>query len=114
MITGRFDESRGEPQVIAEDLRLDFNAISADDNLPERIDESQPVWALAEDEPALGCEKRARSGSGQRFRHRRSRFLPLKTNMRMTILRLIGKRLKRMEARMRTRTNRSGSMATDH
>ena len=51
LITGRFDESRGEPQVIAEDLRLDFNAISADDNLPERIDESQPVWALAEDEP---------------------------------------------------------------
>ena len=52
-IVGRYDDSRGEPQIIAEDLSIDFNMVSAADEPAAFPDESIPVWAMA-DEPSSG------------------------------------------------------------
>ena len=51
MIKGRYDDSRGEPQIIADDLRRSFDAIAPDADAPATPHESSPVWALADEEP---------------------------------------------------------------
>ena len=48
-VRGRFDDSRGDPQVIAENVTIDFNSFSAAGDAPMEMDESLPVWAMAED-----------------------------------------------------------------
>ncbi|MCY4540356.1 MAG: DNA polymerase III subunit alpha, partial [Chloroflexi bacterium] len=50
-VTGRFDESRGDPQVIAEKVTVDFNSASADVDTPIDLDDSMPVWAMVEEAP---------------------------------------------------------------
>ncbi|MCY4073684.1 MAG: DNA polymerase III subunit alpha [Chloroflexi bacterium] len=50
-VTGRFDDSRGDPQVIADDVTIDFNAFSADGDMPVDMDDSMPVWAMVEEAP---------------------------------------------------------------
>ncbi len=47
-VTGRFDDSRGEAQVIADKVTIDFKSISADGDMPVEMDDSTPVWAMAE------------------------------------------------------------------
>ncbi len=44
LIKGRYDDSRGDPQIIAEALVLDFTVITAADGLGESADKSEPVW----------------------------------------------------------------------
>lgn len=52
LITGRYDESRGDPQIIADRLSLNFDAaIAADDEFRAPQEEAEPAWADAEDEP---------------------------------------------------------------
>ncbi len=51
LIKGRYDESRGDPQIIADSIRLDFSA-SADENIRDTFDEMEPVWAENGDEPS--------------------------------------------------------------
>ena len=50
-VTGRFDDSRGDPQVIAEKVTVDFNSASADVDTPIDLDDSMPVWAMVEEAP---------------------------------------------------------------
>ncbi len=50
-VRGRYDDSRGDPQVIAENVTIDFNSFSAAGDAPIEMDESLPVWAMAEDAP---------------------------------------------------------------
>ena len=51
MLSGRYDEGRGEPQIIAENVHIDFTSARAADPLPEPHADSNPVWAQVEDEP---------------------------------------------------------------
>jgi len=51
LISGRYDESRGDPQIIADKLSLDFNAALPADGIPEPYDDIEPVWADSGDEP---------------------------------------------------------------
>ena len=52
-ITGRYDDSRGDPQIIADDLSVDFNHISPAAPLSAPPDDdSTPVWAMADEESA--------------------------------------------------------------
>ncbi len=54
LITGRFDDSRGEPQIIGENLSFDFYIATGAGRSPEPIDDAtqeQPVWAMTEQEP---------------------------------------------------------------
>ena len=51
LISGRYDESRGDPQIIADRLSLDFNAASTDDNIAELQDDTEPAWADTRDAP---------------------------------------------------------------
>ncbi len=44
LIAGRYDESRGDPQIIADSLRLDFSA-SADDLNAAPVEDIEPAWA---------------------------------------------------------------------
>ncbi len=48
-VMGRYDDSRGEPQIIAEKVTVDFNSVSGEGGIPEVIDESTPVWAMVDD-----------------------------------------------------------------
>ena len=52
LIKGRYDDSRGDPQIIADGLILDFTLFSAADGDDDSIDESQPVWEGASKEPS--------------------------------------------------------------
>ncbi len=46
-VTGRYDDSRGDPQIIADSLTSDFETMSpADGGKPDLLDESMPVWAM--------------------------------------------------------------------
>ena len=47
LVCGRFDESRGDAQIIAEELRLDFNVVSAvpSDAPSASYDSEPPAWA---------------------------------------------------------------------
>ena len=49
-ITGKYDDSRGEPQIIAENVSVDFNMILAADEPPVFPDDSTPVWAMADEQ----------------------------------------------------------------
>ncbi len=51
LITGRYDESRGDPQIIADRLSFDFNAAAADEVFHAPQEEAEPAWAGAADEP---------------------------------------------------------------
>ena len=51
LIAGRYDETRGDPQIIADRLSLDFAAASTDDDIPEPHEEAQPAWAGENDAP---------------------------------------------------------------
>ena len=48
-VMGRYDDSRGDPQIIAEKVTVEFNSISGDGGIPEAIDETTPVWAMVND-----------------------------------------------------------------
>lgn len=50
LISGRYDESRGDPQIIADWLSLDFTAAATDD-IPEPHHDVEPAWAEADDKP---------------------------------------------------------------
>ena len=49
-IIGKYDDSRGDPQIIVEDLSIDFNTILAADEPPVFPDDSTPVWAMADEQ----------------------------------------------------------------
>jgi len=51
LINGRYDDSRGDPQIIADGLVLDFTVITAADSAGEPADESEPIWEGASQEP---------------------------------------------------------------
>ena len=51
IISGRYDESRGDPQIIAEKLSLDFEAVTAADAGGALPQDSEPAWAMSYDEP---------------------------------------------------------------
>ncbi len=51
LIKGRYDDSRGEPQIIAEDLSFDLHSASTADVLPQPLNEDEPTWALADEGP---------------------------------------------------------------
>lgn len=51
LIHGRYDESRGDPQIIADGLSLDFNVSQSADRPPEAQYVPEPDWARADDEP---------------------------------------------------------------
>ncbi len=52
LVRGRYDDSRGEAQIIAESVTLDFEAASADEAAPG-IPESEPAWADADEPPIV-------------------------------------------------------------
>ena len=54
MVTGRYDESRGDPQIIAADVKVNFGSASAADRLPEAHDDGDPAWSLAAEAPLNG------------------------------------------------------------
>jgi DNA polymerase-3 subunit alpha len=54
-IVGKYDEGRGDPQIIADDVSVDFQTFSAVGERPD-FDESVPVWALMDDEPMPSSE----------------------------------------------------------
>ena len=45
LVSGRYDDSRGDPQIIADALRLDFSSATAADDAPAPPDEAEPAWA---------------------------------------------------------------------
>ena len=47
MITGKYDASRGDPQIIASDVTVDFQFASSADSPPGAPAEDEPAWALA-------------------------------------------------------------------
>ncbi len=49
-IAGKYDDSRGDPQIIADEVSVDFQTFSAVGEQPV-FDDSVPVWALAEEPP---------------------------------------------------------------
>ena len=49
-IVGRYDEGRGDPQIIADSLTTDFKQLQIDDDEPEYQDESEPVWAHVDED----------------------------------------------------------------
>ncbi len=51
LIHGRYDESRGDPQIIADGLSLEFDAALPADSPPESHLEPEPAWARPDDEP---------------------------------------------------------------
>ena len=51
LVTGRYDESRGEPQIIAESVTTDFNSASAVEPIPHPRDEPEPVLAPPDEPP---------------------------------------------------------------
>lgn len=51
LVSGRYDESRGDPQIIADKLSLNFEAISAADAAGAPPTEAEPAWASSVDEP---------------------------------------------------------------
>jgi len=54
-IMGEYDDSRGDPQIIANDVSIDFQTFSAVGGGRPRFDDSQPVWAMV-DEPVTDSE----------------------------------------------------------
>ena len=54
LVTGHYDERRGEPQIIAESVTTDFNSASAAETIPDPLDEPEPVWAPADEPPLAG------------------------------------------------------------
>ena len=52
LVSGRYDESRGEAQIIADTLSVDFEAASAADVRPSAPDDSPPAWLPDEEPPA--------------------------------------------------------------
>jgi len=48
-IVGKYDDSRGDPQIIGDEVSIDFNTFSAVGGARPEFDESVPVWALAEE-----------------------------------------------------------------
>ena len=54
LIRGRYDDGRGEPQIIADDLSFDFHFAINADILPETLGEDEPTWALADEGPTNG------------------------------------------------------------
>ncbi len=64
-VSGRFDDSRGDPQVIAENVTVDFTSVSGDGDLPDVIEESMPVWALAEEAPAQDAPPPSEAETGE-------------------------------------------------
>lgn len=63
-VVGKYDDSRGDPQIIAENVSIDFNMIVAADEPPAFPDDSPPVWALA-DEPAASQPVDARQSTDE-------------------------------------------------
>jgi hypothetical protein len=51
LINGRYDESRGDPQIIADSISLDFTAALAVDAPSQPHDDFAPAWAAEADEP---------------------------------------------------------------
>jgi DNA polymerase-3 subunit alpha len=45
LISGCYDDSRGDPQIIAEGLSLDFTTITAAESTPAPSEDQEPVWA---------------------------------------------------------------------
>ena len=45
LVTGRYDDARGEPQIIADDLSVDFSSASAVESAPASLDDDEPAWA---------------------------------------------------------------------
>jgi len=54
LISGRYDESRGDPQIIADRLEPEFTAAASDDEMPEARHDVEPAWAQADDKPPDG------------------------------------------------------------
>lgn len=48
-IRGNYDDARGDAQIIADDISIDFEMISAEGDI-QQFDDSMPVWAYAEQE----------------------------------------------------------------
>jgi len=61
LINGSYDESRGEPQIIAESVSTDFNNAAAADPLPEQMENSPMVWD-SNDEPPPDDDWRGPNG----------------------------------------------------
>jgi len=51
LISGRYDESRGDPQIIADKLSLNFETVSAADAADAPVADMEPAWASGVDEP---------------------------------------------------------------
>jgi len=51
LIHGRYDESRGDPQIIADGISLDFDIALPDDRPPDPHHDPEPAWARRDDEP---------------------------------------------------------------
>ena len=51
LVSGRYDESRGDPQIIAEKVSTDFESASSADPPPAAPDLAEPVWSLADEAP---------------------------------------------------------------
>ena len=45
LVSGRYDESRGDPQIIADRLSLDISAAMPADRMPEPSAEPEPPWS---------------------------------------------------------------------
>ena len=50
-VVGRYDDSRGDPQIIAESLSADFNTIAPADEPQAAPDDSPPAWDMADEPP---------------------------------------------------------------
>ncbi len=61
LINGSYDDSRGEPQIIAESVSTDFNNAAAADPLPEQMENSPMVWD-SNDEPPPDDDWRGPNG----------------------------------------------------
>ncbi len=53
LVIGRYDDSRGDPQIIAEDVTTNFNSISAAQPIPQPLADTDPVWAQVGAESAV-------------------------------------------------------------
>ena len=51
LVSGRYDESRGDPQIIADKLSLDFSSTAAAENISTPSDDMEPDWVQEVNEP---------------------------------------------------------------
>ena len=114
LVSGRYDESRGDPQIIADSVSLDFNSASAADSIPQPIDDMEPDWANGHAPPdAFIAEFDGPPPPDLDSRPPPENMKPtIRTFLQPSLLTTSAPHNRTSKRQRRTKPNRSGPMAT--